>query len=68
MIEVLTTGKNLTTHEKMMELFNKYTIERYHHNVWQEFSPNCKLQYSRALCIIKRIKLFIMELGTKVAY
>ena len=31
------------------------------------FKPNYKLLYLHALCIRRKIKLFIMELGTKIA-
>jgi hypothetical protein len=37
-IQVVTNGKSFTTHEKKMELFNKYTLLRFINNLWHDLS------------------------------
>ncbi len=67
-IEACTLGKNFTTCDKKMELFNRYTSARYPHCAQQRFYVNYKWLYIYALCCVEEIILFVMGLGTRVAY
>ncbi|TWU31648.1 hypothetical protein S225a_20390 [Candidatus Brocadiaceae bacterium S225] len=67
-IEACTLGKNLTTCDNKMELFNRYTSNRYPHRTQQRFYVNYKWLYIYALCCAEGIMVFVMRLGTRVAY
>jgi hypothetical protein len=67
MIEACTVWKLKQQMRKKQHYLTNMLLRRCYYNVWQSFKPNYKLRYLHALCIARRIKLFIMELGTKVA-
>ena len=67
MVEAWTVWKIKQQMRKRQHYLTNMLLKWCHYNVWLGFKYNYKLLYLHALYITRRIKLFIMELGTKVA-
>ncbi len=67
MVEARTVWKFKQQMRKKQHYLTIMLLRWCYYNVWQSFEPNHKLRYLHVLCITRKIKLFIMELGTQVA-